>query len=99
MKRCVADHLSGFRQSRQADPASCEVVYALLERLSRPISAARAINAAQRLDDSHETAVKPTRDAGGNLKDFHSIRINDQWRLIFKWIGGEPYEVRIVDYH
>ena len=35
----------------------------------------------------------------GDLKDFYSIRINDQWRVIFKWINGEPHEVRIVDYH
>ncbi|MEA2891310.1 MAG: toxin HigB [Bradyrhizobium sp.] len=35
----------------------------------------------------------------GGLKDFHSIRINDQWRVIFRWIDGEPHEVRIVDYH
>jgi plasmid maintenance system killer protein len=35
----------------------------------------------------------------GNLKDFYSIRVNDQWRVIFKWINGEPHEVRIVDYH
>ena len=35
----------------------------------------------------------------GDLKDFHSIRVNDQWRVIFKWIDGEPHEVRIVDYH
>ncbi len=35
----------------------------------------------------------------GDLKDFHSIRMNAQWRVIFKWFHGEPYEVRIVDYH
>jgi toxin HigB-1 len=35
----------------------------------------------------------------GNLKGFYSIRINDQWRVIFRWIQGEPHEVRIVDYH
>jgi toxin HigB-1 len=40
-----------------------------------------------------------TPSAKGDLKDFHSIRINDQWRVIFMWIDGEPYEVRIVDYH
>ncbi|MGC1355393.1 MAG: type II toxin-antitoxin system RelE/ParE family toxin [Xanthobacteraceae bacterium] len=33
------------------------------------------------------------------MKEFHSIRINDQWPLIFKWMSGEPYEVRIADYH
>lgn len=35
----------------------------------------------------------------GNLSGFHSIRINDQWRIVFRWSGVEPAEVRIVDYH
>ena len=35
----------------------------------------------------------------GNLKDFYSIRINDQWRIIFKWEAGQAQEVEIIDYH
>jgi proteic killer suppression protein len=35
----------------------------------------------------------------GNFKDYHSIRINDQWRIIFKWIKGHSTNVEIVDYH
>ena len=35
----------------------------------------------------------------GNLKEFYSIRINDQWRVIFRWVNGEAHDVRIVDYH
>jgi toxin HigB-1 len=35
----------------------------------------------------------------GEQKDFHSIRINDQWRIIFKWVNGHSFEVEIVDYH
>ncbi len=35
----------------------------------------------------------------GNLKGFYSIRINDQWRVIFQWSAGNAYEVKIVDYH
>lgn len=35
----------------------------------------------------------------GNLKDFFSIRINNQWRIIFKWENGNAFEVEIVDYH
>jgi toxin HigB-1 len=35
----------------------------------------------------------------GKLKDFYSIRINDQWRIIFKWNTGNAFEVEIVDYH
>jgi len=36
---------------------------------------------------------------GGNLKEFYSIRINKQWRIIFKWNIGNASEVEIVDYH
>lgn len=35
----------------------------------------------------------------GNLKDSYSIRINDQYRIIFKWIDGNAHEVQIIDYH
>jgi proteic killer suppression protein len=35
----------------------------------------------------------------GKLKDFYSIRINDQWRIIFKWNAGNAFEVEIIDYH
>jgi toxin HigB-1 len=30
---------------------------------------------------------------------FHSIRINDQWRVVFRWVDAGPTEVDIVDYH
>ena len=36
---------------------------------------------------------------GGDRRGFHSIRINDQWRLIFKWSGGHAYAVQVIDYH
>ena len=35
----------------------------------------------------------------GRLAGFHSIRVNDQWRIIFRWTGAGPAEVAIVDYH
>jgi proteic killer suppression protein len=35
----------------------------------------------------------------GNLKGFWSIRINQQWRILFRWADGDAYEVRIADYH
>ncbi len=35
----------------------------------------------------------------GKLKEFYSIRINDQWRIIFKWSAGNAFEVEIIDYH
>jgi proteic killer suppression protein len=35
----------------------------------------------------------------GNLKGFYSIRINDQWRITFRWTENGPSEVSIADYH
>ena len=35
----------------------------------------------------------------GKWSEMHSIRINDQWRLIFRWQGGSAFQVQIVDYH
>ena len=35
----------------------------------------------------------------GEWKGFHSIRINDQWRIVFQWKDGNAYKVRVVDYH
>lgn len=35
----------------------------------------------------------------GNLKEFYSIRINNQWRIIFIWENGNANEVEIIDYH
>ena len=35
----------------------------------------------------------------GSLKEFYSIRINSQWRIIFKWNNGNADQVELVDYH
>jgi toxin HigB-1 len=35
----------------------------------------------------------------GELDEFYSIRVNDQWRIKFKWIDGHSYNVEIIDYH
>ena len=35
----------------------------------------------------------------GDLKGFHSIRVNDQWRLVFRWEGNNALDVSLMDYH
>ncbi|MGH2752034.1 MAG: type II toxin-antitoxin system RelE/ParE family toxin [Actinomycetota bacterium] len=35
----------------------------------------------------------------GDLRGKHSIRINDQWRIVFRWKDGDAHEVEIDDYH
>ncbi len=42
---------------------------------------------------NHLEKLKGTREGQ------HSIRINDQWRICFKWQNNDAYEVEIVDYH
>jgi proteic killer suppression protein len=55
-----------------------------------------------RAKDLRDLAVPPgnrLEALKGNLAGFHSIRINDQWRIIFRWTSQGPAEVAIVDYH
>ena len=35
----------------------------------------------------------------GRLSGFHSIRVNDQWRVVFRWKSGQALDVSVVDYH
>jgi plasmid maintenance system killer protein len=35
----------------------------------------------------------------GDLKGFYSIRVNDQWRIVFEWTQDDPGAVDVVDYH
>jgi toxin HigB-1 len=58
-----------------------------------------ALHAAARLDDLRVPPSNRLEKLKGDLKAFHSIRINDQWRIIFRWLDGEAHDVAIVDYH
>ena len=58
-----------------------------------------AINAASRLEDLKVPPANRLEKLKGDLKAYYSIRINDQWRVIFSWIDGEAHDVRIVDYY
>jgi proteic killer suppression protein len=58
-----------------------------------------AINATTRLEDLNLPPSNRLERLKGDLSDFYSIRVNDQWRVIFKWRYGDAHEVQIVDYH
>ncbi len=58
-----------------------------------------AINAASRLSDLAVPTSNRLERLRGDLRGFYSIRINEQWRVIFRWRDGEPHQVRIVDCH
>jgi toxin HigB-1 len=59
----------------------------------------RMLNNSQTINDLRIPPSNRLEKLSGNLDGFHSIRINDQWRIIFKWIEGQSEEVKIVDYH
>lgn len=57
------------------------------------------VEGAGRLEDLKIPPANRLEKLYGNRTGQHSIRINDQWRICFKWIDGSACEVEIVDYH
>jgi toxin HigB-1 len=57
------------------------------------------LNAAAVLDDLRIPPANRLEALKGGRKGQHSIRINDQWRISFRWREGDAYDVEIVDYH
>ena len=54
---------------------------------------------AARLDDLKAPPGNGLEALSGDLKGYHSIRMNEQWRIVFHWTDAGPLEVRITDYH
>jgi len=59
----------------------------------------RMLNNSQSFADLKIPPSNRLEKLSGNPKNFYSIRINDQWRIIFKWESNHAAEVEIVDYH
>ena len=59
----------------------------------------RMLNNSQDIKDLKVPPSNRLEKKKGNLKEYYAIRINDQWRIIFKWNNGNASEVEIIDYH
>ena len=59
----------------------------------------RMLNNSRNLADLQVPPSNRLEKLKGNLQKFYSIRINEQWRVIFKWNNGNADEVEIIDYH
>ena len=59
----------------------------------------RMLNNSQTISDLRIPPSNRLEKLSGKLDGFYSIRINDQWRIVFKWSDGQTEEVKIVDYH
>ncbi|MBN1880033.1 type II toxin-antitoxin system RelE/ParE family toxin [bacterium] len=57
------------------------------------------IDAAEGLQDLRVPPGNYLEKLRGNRDGQYSIRINDQWRICFRWSGGNAFDVEIVDYH
>jgi toxin HigB-1 len=57
------------------------------------------VDAAERLDDLRIPPGNRLEKLKGDRAGQHSIRVNDQWRLCFRWKDGNAFDVEIVDYH
>jgi proteic killer suppression protein len=59
----------------------------------------RMINSSIDLNDLRIPPSNRLEKLAGKAKDLYSIRINDQWRIVFNWIKGHAHNVEIMDYH
>jgi len=59
----------------------------------------RMLNSAASLADLKAPPANRLEALKGARRGQHSIRINDQWRICFRWIDGDAHDVEIVDYH
>ena len=59
----------------------------------------RMLNNSQDIADLRIPQSNRLEKLTGKLKEFHSIRINKQWRIIFLWDNGNANNVEIIDYH
>lgn len=67
----------------------------------RPVAVRKLdmLNAARELRDLRAPPGNRLEALKGDLKGKHSIRINEQWRVVFRWVSGDAHDVEIVDYH
>jgi toxin HigB-1 len=80
------------RQTARARRFPHEVVDAALVKMD-------SLNAAASVLDLRAPPGNRLELLKGDLKGLHSIRVNDQWRLIFRWEGNDANDVRLTDYH
>ncbi len=59
----------------------------------------RMLNNSQNIADLRVPPSNRLEKLSGSLKEFYSIRINDQWRIVFQWETAQAFEVEITDYH
>jgi toxin HigB-1 len=65
----------------------------------RALAKLQSLNVAENIDRMGLPPANRLKKLSGDMKDYWSIRINNQWRLIFRFHKGDAYDVAILDYH
>jgi proteic killer suppression protein len=73
-------------------------------KLARPLQRAALrklllLDAAESLDDLRVPPGNRLEKLAGDRQGQYSIRVNDQYRVCFRWAGGDAHDVEVVDYH
>lgn len=79
--------------------SSCKVRKLPTQILDSAIFKLDILNAATSLDDLRSPPGNRLEALRGDYKGYHSIRINAQWRIVFRWQDSSAFDVAIVDYH
>ena len=95
--------IRGFRDAATSDLAEGRRT-ARARRFPSEIrrSALRKLQLINRARDLNDLRVPPgnrLEALTGQWSGFHSIRINQQWRVVFRWEDGDAFDVEITDYH
>ena len=69
------------------------------DMIQKTLNKLDVLNSAQDLLDLRSPPGNRLEALKGDLSGFYSIRVNNQWRIIFRWQDGNAYEVQLTDYH
>jgi proteic killer suppression protein len=89
--QATADLYHGVRSAR-ARRFPRDVVQAALRKLDM-------LNSARNMNDMRSPPGNRLEALRRGWRGFHSVRINDQWRVVFRWSEGQAHDVRVIDYH
>jgi toxin HigB-1 len=94
--RSFADKLTADLFHGQATARSRRVPSDVMRSALRKLA---QLDAAARLDDLRVPRANRLEALAGRLRGLHSIRVNDQWRIVFRWREDGPHDVAFIDYH
>lgn len=89
--RATEDLFHG-RRTRRARGFPNDIVVTALRKLD-------SLNAAHALGDLRSPPGNRLEPLRGDWRGFHSVRVNEQWRIIFRWAEAAAHDVRLIDYH